>query len=43
MGELVSYDLSGRVATIAMDDGRANALSLKMLTAVNEALMRSFF
>jgi enoyl-CoA hydratase len=38
MGELVSYDLSGRVATIAMDDGRANALSLQMLAAVNEAL-----
>ena len=41
MSELVSYDLSGRIATIALDDGKANALSLPMLTAVNAALDRA--
>lgn len=40
-GELVSYDLSDRVATIAMDDGKANVLSLQMLTSINEALDRA--
>jgi enoyl-CoA hydratase len=38
VGELVSYQLAGGIATIAMDDGKANALSLAMLSAVNEAL-----
>jgi len=41
MGELVSYHLSEGVATIAMDDGKANALSVAMLSAVNEALDRA--
>ena len=39
--ELVSYRLNGRIATIAMDDGKANALSLQMLSAVNAALDRA--
>ncbi len=34
MGELVSYELDGQVATIAMDDGKANALSIEMLREV---------
>jgi enoyl-CoA hydratase len=38
MPELVSYEYNDGVATIAMDDGKANALSLEMLSAVNEAL-----
>jgi enoyl-CoA hydratase len=41
--ELVSYELSGRVATIAMDDGKANVLSLQMLAAINEALDQASF
>jgi enoyl-CoA hydratase len=39
--ELVSYDLSDRIATVAMDDGKANVLSLQMLAALNEALDRA--
>ena len=34
----VSYALDGPVATITMDDGKANALSLDMLTQVGQAL-----
>ena len=41
MGELVSYQLTEGIATIAMDDGKVNALSLAMLSAVNEALDRA--
>jgi enoyl-CoA hydratase len=41
MGELVSYALTDGVATIAMDDGKANALSLAMLAAINEAFDRA--
>ncbi len=38
MGDLVTYDLGAGVATIAMDDGKANALSLSMLAELNRAL-----
>ncbi len=38
MSDLVRYELNGRIATIVMDDGKANALSLPMLSAVNDAL-----
>jgi enoyl-CoA hydratase len=38
MAELVSYQLADGTATIAMDDGKANVLSLEMLSAVNTAL-----
>ena len=31
MADLVTYELDGRIATIAMDDGKANALSIDML------------
>ena len=41
MGELVSYRLVEGVATIGMDDGKANALSLAMIAAVNGALDRA--
>jgi enoyl-CoA hydratase len=41
MSELVSYQLADRIATITMDDGKANALSLAMLSAVNRALDRA--
>ena len=37
----VSYQLDGGIATIAMDDGKANALSLRMLAEVNRALDRA--
>ena len=38
MAELVRYELEGRVATIAMDDGKVNALSIEMLKEVHGAL-----
>jgi enoyl-CoA hydratase len=41
MSDLVSYSLTDRTATIAMDDGKANALSLEMLSAVNAGLDRA--
>ena len=38
MAELATYELEGRVATIAMDDGKVNALSIEMLKEVHAAL-----
>ncbi len=38
---LVNYHLDGPVATITMDDGRVNALSLAMLTELRVALDRA--
>ena len=37
----VSYDLAGSVATIKMDDGKANVMSTTMLAALNSALDRA--
>jgi enoyl-CoA hydratase len=37
MAEMATYELEGRVATIAMDDGKVNALSIEMLREVHEA------
>ncbi len=41
MGTLVTYTLADGVATVTMDDGKVNALSLQMLGEVNEALDRA--
>ena len=41
MGTLVGYELEDSVATIAMDDGKVNVLSLEMLTQVDAALDRA--
>ncbi|MDR3414998.1 MAG: crotonase/enoyl-CoA hydratase family protein [Nevskia sp.] len=41
MSELVTYRLEEGVATIAMDDGKANALSPTMLSQLNAALDRA--
>lgn len=41
MTELVGYELRDSIATITMDDGRVNALSLQMLTALGAALDRA--
>jgi enoyl-CoA hydratase len=41
MGALVSYQLDDSVATIRMDDGKVNALSLAMLTELDVALGRA--
>jgi enoyl-CoA hydratase len=38
MAALVTYEHDGSVATITMDDGKVNALSLAMLTEVRAAL-----
>ena len=39
--DLVTYTLQGPVATIAMDDGKVNALSVPMLAALDRALDRA--
>jgi enoyl-CoA hydratase len=41
MGTLATYRLEDSIATITMDDGRRNALSLDMFAAINEALDRA--
>jgi enoyl-CoA hydratase/carnithine racemase len=41
MTELARYELDGRIATIAMDDGKVNALSIEMLKAVLAAFDRA--
>jgi enoyl-CoA hydratase len=41
MAELATYELEGRIATIAMDDGKVNAFSIEMLKAVLAALDRA--
>jgi enoyl-CoA hydratase len=38
METLVSYELSNAVATVSMNDGKVNALSLQMLSELNGAL-----
>ena len=38
MAELASYELEGGIATIAMDDGKVNALSIPMLEQLHECL-----
>ena len=41
MSDHVTYTLVGAVAHIAIDDGKANALSHTILTALNEGLDRA--
>jgi enoyl-CoA hydratase len=41
MTELATYELDGRIATITMDDGKVNAFSIDMLTAVHAAFDRA--
>jgi enoyl-CoA hydratase len=41
MSTLVTYDLRDSIATIAMDDGKRNALSLEMFAGINQALDRA--
>jgi enoyl-CoA hydratase len=41
MAALVSYESDGRVATITMDDGKVNVLSLAMLAEIGVALDRA--
>ena len=41
MNTLVRYELNNDVATLRMDDGKANVMSIAMLTALNEALDRA--
>jgi enoyl-CoA hydratase len=38
MANLVGYDLDGRIATVTLDDGKVNALSIPMLTELHAAL-----
>ncbi len=38
MSTLVTYELEDAIATITMDDGKVNVLSLEMLTEINAAL-----
>ena len=41
MGSIVTYRFEDAVATIAMDDGKVNVMSLKMLAELNAALDRA--
>jgi enoyl-CoA hydratase len=41
MDSIVSYHLDGRVATIVMDDGKVNAVSLRMIGELNSAFARA--
>jgi len=41
MGSLVTYRLEGSIATIAMDDGKVNAISPAMLAELNAAFDRA--
>jgi enoyl-CoA hydratase len=41
MSELATYERDGRIATIAMDDGKVNAFSIPMLQALHAALDRA--
>ncbi|MEV1172856.1 hypothetical protein [Nonomuraea sp. NPDC049784] len=41
MGNLVRYQVKDCVATITMDDGKAHAISLQMLTGLGAALYRA--
>ena len=41
MNELVGYQFSEGIATVTMDDGKANAMSVHMLQAINGALDRA--
>jgi enoyl-CoA hydratase len=41
MTELATYELDGPIATIEMDDGKVNALSIEMLQAVHAAFDRA--
>lgn len=41
MGTLVSYQLKDSVATITMDDGKVNAVSVQLLTELGAALDRA--
>src|SRR5258708_17680958 len=40
MADLVTYQLRGGIATITLDDGKVNALSIAMLSQVGDALDR---
>jgi enoyl-CoA hydratase len=41
MSELAGYELDGRIATITIDDGKVNALSIPMLRAIHAAFDRA--
>ena len=41
MSDLVEYELNDSIATITLDDGKVNALSLQMLADINAALDRA--
>ena len=41
MASFVSFELTGKVAVLRMDDGKANALSDQMITELDEALDRA--
>lgn len=41
MSTLVQYDFSDGIATLTLDDGKANAMSVQMMQALNSALDRA--
>ena len=41
MSDLLSYTLDGGIATLAMDDGKVNAMSIPMLETLHTAFDRA--
>lgn len=41
MGSLLAYELDGGIATITLDDGKANVMSVAMLRSLNAAIDRA--
>jgi enoyl-CoA hydratase len=41
MDDLLTYELSERIATVTLDDGKANVMSIRMLQALDGALARA--
>ena len=41
MDTLLNYELNAGVATLTMDDGKANVMSVRMIDALNAALDRA--
>ena len=41
MSDFVKYEMADRIATLTMDDGKANAFGIDMTTALSAALDRA--
>ena len=41
MDDLIRYELQDGIATVTMDDGKANVMSVRMLNALNAEIGRA--